>query len=126
MPIEFIRDVETWDRISPEWNGLHSRSTAAYPFLRCEFLGAWWDHLGGGEWPSAELLIAVWKEAQTLQGIAPLFRSGREDESRLLLIGSAEISDYLDVLAAPDRLPAFCSALLDALAALPVSDFAAL
>ncbi len=126
MPIEFIRDVASWDRISPEWNDLLSRSAAGYPFLRCEFLRAWWDHLGGGEWPAAELQIAVWREAGTLQGIAPLFRSGHDGEFRLLLIGSAEIADYLDVLAAPDRLPAFCSALFDALAALPNSEFAAL
>jgi CelD/BcsL family acetyltransferase involved in cellulose biosynthesis len=126
MPIEFIRDVASWDRILPEWNSLLSRSAAGYPFLRCEFLRAWWDHLGGGEWPSAELQIAVWKEEESLQGIAPLFRSGRDGESRWLLIGSTEIADYLDVLAAPDRIPAFCSALLDALAALPDSEFSAL
>jgi CelD/BcsL family acetyltransferase involved in cellulose biosynthesis len=126
MPIEFIRDVAAWDRIAPEWNDLLSRSAAGYPFLRCEFLRAWWNHLGGGEWPSAELQIALWREAGTLQGIAPLFRTGRGGESRWLLIGSVEISDYLDVLASPDHLPGFCSALLDALAALPESDFAAL
>src|SRR4030042_2387462 len=122
MPIEFIRDVETWDRISPEWNGLHSRSTAAYPFLRCEFLRAWWDHLGGGEWPAAELHSPVWKEAGALQGIAPLFRADRGGESRLMLIGSVEISDYLDLMAVPGRLPDFCTLLLDALGPLPNSE----
>jgi CelD/BcsL family acetyltransferase involved in cellulose biosynthesis len=124
MPIEFIRDVPSWDRIAPEWNDLLSQSGAACPFLRCEFLRAWWDHLGGGEWPSAELRIAVWREDGVIRGIAPLFRGG--GESRLLLIGSVEISDYLDLIAAPDSLPAFCGILLDGLGSLPVSEFSAL
>jgi CelD/BcsL family acetyltransferase involved in cellulose biosynthesis len=126
MPIEFIRDVPSWDRITAEWNTLLARSAAEYPFLRCEFLRAWWDHLGGGEWPSGELLIAVWKENGAVQGIAPLFRSRRDGEARLLLIGSVEISDYLDVMAVPDLLPAFIAELLDALAALPAQEFGAL
>jgi len=126
MPIEFIRDVPSWDRIIPEWNTLLSHSTAGYPFLRCEYLRAWWEHLGGGEWPSADLRIALWKEAGTLLGIAPLFRTTRNGEPQLLLIGSVEISDYLDVMAAPDHLPAFCSALLDALGSLPDSEFGVL
>ena len=126
MPIEFIRDVPSWDTLTAEWNTLLARSAVEYPFLRCEFLRAWWDHLGGGEWPSGELRIAVWKENGAVQGIAPLFRSRRDGDPRLLLIGSVEISDYLDVLAVPDRLPAFCANLLDALAALPAQEFGAL
>jgi CelD/BcsL family acetyltransferase involved in cellulose biosynthesis len=126
MTIEFIRDVAAWDRIRPEWNDLLTRSAAPYPFLRCEFLRAWWDHLGGGEWPSAELRIAMWREAGALRGIAPLFRSDRSGRPRWLLIGSTEISDYLDVLTPPDSVPAFCSALLDSLAAMPESEFAVL
>jgi CelD/BcsL family acetyltransferase involved in cellulose biosynthesis len=123
MPIEFIHDVPAWDRIAAEWNGLLARSASEYPFLRCEFLRAWWDHLGGGEWPSAQLHIAVWRDAGSVQGIAPLFRTGEDGGARLLLIGSVEISDYLDLLAEPERLPEFCSALLDALDALPESQF---
>jgi CelD/BcsL family acetyltransferase involved in cellulose biosynthesis len=126
MPIEFIRDVPSWDRLTAEWNTLLARSTAEYPFLRCEFLRAWWDHLGGGEWPSGELQIAVWKENGAILGIAPLFCSRRDGDPRLLLIGSAEISDYLDVMAVPDQLPKFCANLLDALAALPAQEFGTL
>ena len=55
-----------------------------------------------------------------------MFLSRRDGEPRLLLIGSVEISDYLDILAVPDRLPAFIAELLDALAALPPQEFGAL
>jgi CelD/BcsL family acetyltransferase involved in cellulose biosynthesis len=124
MTMEFIRDAPSWDRIAPDWNDLLSRSASACPFLRCEFLRAWWEHLGGGEWPSADLRIAVWREDGTVRGIAPLFRGG--GENRLMLIGGVEISDYLDLIAAPDNLPAFCGILLDGLESLPESEFGAL
>jgi CelD/BcsL family acetyltransferase involved in cellulose biosynthesis len=126
MPIEFIRDAPSWDSLAAEWNTLLARSATASPFLRFEYMRAWWEHLGGGEWPSGELRIAVWRENGVLQGIAPLFRSNHGGEPRLLLIGSVEISDYLDFLAAPDRLPAFCSALLDSWEALPAQESGAL
>jgi CelD/BcsL family acetyltransferase involved in cellulose biosynthesis len=126
MPIEFIRDAPSWDKSAPEWNALLSGSSAAYPFLRHEFLRAWWEHLGGGEWPSGELCIAFWKDGGALNGIAPLFRSSRNGVPRLLLIGSAEISDYLDLMAPPDRLADFCSNLFDALASLPPAEFGVL
>jgi CelD/BcsL family acetyltransferase involved in cellulose biosynthesis len=126
MPIEFIRDVPSWERITAEWNTLLARCATENPFLRSEFLRAWWDHLGGGEWPSGELRIAVWRENGEVLGIAPLFRNGRDGETRLLLIGSVEISDYLDILSVPDKLPVFCANLLDALAGLPAEEFGAL
>jgi CelD/BcsL family acetyltransferase involved in cellulose biosynthesis len=68
----------------------------------------------------------VWRNADDPAGIAPLFRSLHDGESRLLLIGSAEIADYLDLIAAPDRLAEFCSVLLDELASLPKAEFGAL
>jgi len=123
MTIEFLHDVAAWDALGLEWNGLLSRSTANYPFLRHEYQRAWWDHLGGGEWTSAELRIAVWREQGALRGIAPLFRNGLKGDNRWYFIGSAEISDYLDVIAPADHHSAFCMALLDALDAVPDSEF---
>jgi CelD/BcsL family acetyltransferase involved in cellulose biosynthesis len=123
MTIEFLKDAAAWDALEPEWNSLLSRSTADYPFLLYEYQRAWWDHLGGGEWASAELRIAVWREQGILRGIAPLFRNGPKEDNRWYFIGSAEISDYLDVIAPGDCHSAFCKALLDALDAVPDSEF---
>ena len=36
------------------WNDLLSGSITDVPFLRYEYLSAWWNTRGGGEWPSAE------------------------------------------------------------------------
>ena len=52
-----------------------------------------------------------------LIGIAPLFMTdNRDGEPALMLLGSIEISDYLDVIARPEDLPAFLEALLEHLA----------
>jgi CelD/BcsL family acetyltransferase involved in cellulose biosynthesis len=123
MTIEFLQDPAAWDALQSDWNALLSRSVANYPFLRHEYQRAWWEHLGGGEWPSADLRIALWREQGALRGIAPFFRSGRKEATRWYLIGSVEISDYLDVIAPVEHHSAFCSALLDALDAVPDSEF---
>jgi CelD/BcsL family acetyltransferase involved in cellulose biosynthesis len=123
MTIEFLRDIDTWSHLESEWNALLSRSAANYPFLRYEFQRAWWEHLGGGEWPSGELRIAAWREGGDLRGVAPLFQSTREGEMRWYFIGSMEISDYLDVIVEGEHHSAFCTALLDALGSLPDSEF---
>jgi CelD/BcsL family acetyltransferase involved in cellulose biosynthesis len=123
MTIEFLRDVSDWGRMETEWNALLARSAVAYPFLRYEYQRAWWEHLGGGEWPSGELRIAVWRESGDLRGVAPLFRNARDGEAGWYFIGSAEISDYLDVIVPAEFHSAFCAALLDALGSMPDTEF---
>lgn len=124
--VEFIHAVEDWALMKDAWNGLLARSAADFPFLRWEYQRAWWRHAGGGELPSGELRIALWRVDGVLRGIAPLLRTTEAGAPALRLIGSAEISDYLDVIAAPEDLESFCVELLDALAALPPADWTTL
>ncbi len=88
------------------------------PFLRHEYITAWWQGLGGGEWSHGELYVVTARREQgELIGIAPLFLTdNRDGEPALMLLGSIEISDYLDVIARPEDLPAFLEALLEHLA----------
>ncbi len=88
------------------------------PFLRFEYLNAWWKTLGGGEWPTGELFIVVVShENGDLVGIAPLFFThNRDDRPALMLLGSIEISDYLDFIVRTSELNEFAEALLDFLA----------
>jgi CelD/BcsL family acetyltransferase involved in cellulose biosynthesis len=52
-----------------------------------------------------------------LAGIAPLFSAkNRDGQAALLLLGSIEISDYLDIIVRPADLPVFIAGLLDYLA----------
>ncbi len=102
---------------SQEWNDLLKGSISDNPFLRYEYQRVWWEHRGGGEWKQAGLVLVSAREDEKLAGIAPLFISEFDGQSALLLIGSIEISDYLDLIVSADHHAGFVSGLLDFLAA---------
>ncbi len=99
--------------LQDEWNALLEESTAHVPFLRHEYLRIWWQTRGGGEWPQAELAIVTARQQGRLVGIAPLFvATPPRGQPALLLLGSIEISDYLDLIARPADLEPFLAELL--------------
>lgn len=99
------------------WNGLAQAGISDTPFARREMLVEWWKTLGGGEWKGAELVLISASEAGRLVGIAPLFKAEYEGRTELLMVGSIEVSDYLDLIVRLEDLPGFLSGLLDFLAA---------
>jgi CelD/BcsL family acetyltransferase involved in cellulose biosynthesis len=101
---------------SHEWNALLSLSVSDNPFLRYEYQRAWWEYRGGGEWENAQLILITAREDDKLIGIAPLFLSEYDGQSALLLIGSIEISDYLDLIVQAEDHARFVSGLFDFLA----------
>jgi CelD/BcsL family acetyltransferase involved in cellulose biosynthesis len=101
---------------SHEWNTLLSLSVSDNPFLRYEYQRAWWEYRGGGEWENAQLILITAREDDKLIGIAPLFLSEYDGQSALLLIGSIEISDYLDLIVQAEDHARFVSGLFDFLA----------
>jgi CelD/BcsL family acetyltransferase involved in cellulose biosynthesis len=118
MQLELTSDPDCFEALKEGWNALLARSVCRVPFLRAEYQRGWWEHRGGGEWPEAELCLVTARENGELTGIAPLFATTNRDGRRaLLLVGSIEISDYLDVIAPRERLEAFCAALLERLTA---------
>lgn len=105
---------KNFSEIDPtEWNALLSESISNVPFLRHEYLDAWWSTRGGGEWPEAELMLIAACEDDRLIGIAPLFLTDHDGKQALMLLGSIEISDYLDLIVRADDLSRFLSDLLD-------------
>ncbi len=105
-----------------EWNTLLAGSITNTPFLRYEYQQVWWQHRGGGEWlfQNAHLALITARQGETLLGIAPLFLSQHDGQTALLLIGSIEISDYLDLIVRAEDHPRFVEGLLNFLpAALP-------
>lgn len=99
-----------------EWNALVEASIADTPFSRYEYLGEWWKTLGGGEWKDAQLVLVSAKEDDRLIGIAPLLIADYDGQRALMLVGSIEISDYLDVIVRAEDHARFLSGLLDFLA----------
>jgi CelD/BcsL family acetyltransferase involved in cellulose biosynthesis len=115
MHLEIIRTTEQLNLIANEWNTLLEHGASHVPFLRHEYLTTWWRLLGGGEWSQGELsVVTARREDGALSAIAPLFLTeNREGEPALLLLGSIEISDFLDFIAKPADLPQFIDLLLD-------------
>jgi CelD/BcsL family acetyltransferase involved in cellulose biosynthesis len=106
-----------FSEINPqEWNDLLKESITHTPFLRYEYQRAWWEHRGGGEWNEAQLILISAREDDKLTGIAPLFIADYENQPALLLVGSIEISDYLDIITRMDDHARFISGLLDFIA----------
>ena len=97
------------------WNALVEQSIADTPFSRYEYLSEWWQTLGGGEWlrQTAQLVLVSASEIEQYIGIAPLFIAEYDGQQALMLIGSIEISDYLDLIVRKADLPRFLSGLID-------------
>jgi len=115
------------DDLRTEWNALLDVSVSHVPFLRFDYQQTWWANRGGGEWPQAQLALVTARHGGQLVGIAPLFftpdHAGRPS---LMLIGSIEISDYLDLLVRPTDLAEFLDELLPFLLNADLPDWQAL
>jgi CelD/BcsL family acetyltransferase involved in cellulose biosynthesis len=105
-------------QLADEWNALLDQSVTHVPFLRYEYLEAWWQTRGGGEWPQySELAIVTAHRNGQLVGIAPLFQAeNRQKQPALLLLGSIEVTDYLDLIVRPADLDEFAAELFPFLA----------
>jgi CelD/BcsL family acetyltransferase involved in cellulose biosynthesis len=105
--MEFITHKSFTEIDESEWNTLLQKSSADVPFLRYGYLKRWWQYRGGGEWPDAELHIISARDQGNLVGITPFFKARHAGLMKLLLLGSIEISDYLDLIYATDHADEF-------------------
>jgi len=130
--MNFILHKDFSDISAETWNALVQQSIANTPFSRHEYLRQWWKTLGGGEWNAREgsrsptLVLISASENDQLIGIAPLFITEYDGQRALMLVGSIEISDYLDLIVRAEDLPRFLSGLLDFLASLEAAEWSSL
>src|SRR6185369_14078120 len=118
---------QNFSEIDPTtWNTLVEQSIADTPFSRYEYLSEWWLTRGGGEWKHAELVLVSATENDQLIGIAPLFIEEYDGQQALMLVGSIEISDYLDLIVREVDLSRFLSELIDFLASAVADHWSAL
>jgi len=98
-----------------DWNHLLEKSASHVPFLTFDYLKAWWETRGGGEWPEdSQLILVAAFEEDTLVGVAPLFHSENIlGKPALMFVGAIEVSDFLDFIVALENLQLFISGLLD-------------
>lgn len=127
MQFTLHTDFESLAPLADAWNELLTHSVTDAPFLHYEYLRDWWQTLGGGEWTQADLRVVTAHEDGRLIGVAPLFQTiNRDGQPALMLLGSIEISDYLDLIVRADDLPRFVTGLFDFLASSPAPSWSAL
>lgn len=116
MQYHRISNTNELKSLKDDWNQLLTCCSASHvPFLRHEYLTTWWQTLGGGEWKDGELCVITAREEDgQLIGIAPLFLTKKNGgEQALLLLGSIEISDYLDFIVLKEATHDFTDGLLN-------------
>ena len=100
--------------LKEQWDKLLTESISHVPFLRFDYLHDWWSTRGGGEWPDdSRLAIITAYEDSRLIAIAPLFIAEHEEKKKLMMLGSIEISDFLDFICRQEDLDSFCLELLN-------------
>lgn len=114
MNLEFECHSSFSMQLTHEWSELLPRSICHVPFLDPEYLSIWWETRGGGEWQEeCQLFIITARHEGRLVGIAPLFYTPEfKGMPRLMLLGSVEVSDYLDFIVLPEYVSAFCEQIL--------------
>jgi CelD/BcsL family acetyltransferase involved in cellulose biosynthesis len=67
---EIVTTADTFDRLAVEWNDAVDRAGLPHPFLRHEWMRAWWQAFGAG----TELHVIVVRRHGLITAIAPLLR----------------------------------------------------
>jgi len=113
-----FKQYNTFDALTnykEDWNRLLRKSASVVPFLTFDYLDAWWQTRGGGEWSAdSQLVLVAAFEDEKLIGIAPLFYAENIlGDPALMFVGAIEVSDFLDVIVRPEDLEDFISGLID-------------
>ena len=113
MKVEVLGGFDGLDE--SRWNGLVERSSSRSVFLTWQWQTSW-TRAFAGERPLQ--LLTVIDEAGALRGLLPLYE---EAAGRWRIVGGEDVSDYLDLVAAPGAEAAVWEALLQHRATQPVT-----
>jgi CelD/BcsL family acetyltransferase involved in cellulose biosynthesis len=125
METRLIQGNEGLLSIEDDWADLLTRVSLKTPFQQPAYNRHWWSTRGGGEWDEGELWVfAGYDPVDRMVGLAPLFLTPGAGGARdLRLIGSKEISDYLDLIIEDDHRASFIDVLLTRLKQDPPEGF---
>ena len=121
MEFKIFNSFDNLTSRQDDWNQILKESASHVPFLTYQYQRTWWETRGGGEWPEdSELVLAAAFEGDRLVGVAPLFSTENIlGKQALMLVGSIEVSDFLDFIVRPEDLPAFTEGLMEFLSSDP-------
>lgn len=110
MRTEVLHDANSFEHLRAEWNALVESSPLRTAFLTWEWQATWWRHLGEGDLH----LLTLRTDDGTLVGIAPLCRvASPAGRHTFRWVGCVDVSDYLDVIAAPKYEMALYTAMME-------------
>ncbi len=108
MRIKVIESYEALQDLAPAWEKLWERCPSATPFQSPDWQLPWWRHFGAGELKTLALFDGA--DRENLAGIWPLSigppDSGPGGPSRTAVMNGLGVSDYLDILIAPESAAA--------------------
>lgn len=84
-------------------------------FLARPYVEAWVKHILPEEHPSASLSIFQISEGEQIVGFLPFFQAPDHSTRIFKLLGTTEVTDYVDVLALPGHYPLVAEALVQLL-----------
>ena len=112
MNTRIFQTTDELKQVEEAWEDLFRRAVISTPFQTHLYNQVWWSTFGGGEWKQGDLWVfAGYDHADRLVGLAPLFFS-RSEANELRIIGSKEVSDYLDLIVDPMYAESFIEVLL--------------
>lgn len=101
LAFEVVRGAARFAALAPAWSTLWSNADGSV-FQSHGWISAWWDRLAGPS-GSAPAIVLAWRDGD-LAGAAP-FAIRRHRGIRVLEWAAKDVSDYCDVLVAPDLDP---------------------
>jgi CelD/BcsL family acetyltransferase involved in cellulose biosynthesis len=105
----------SFDALRAAWASLLPAAVTPFPFQSIEWAESWWGVFGDG---NELLLLRATDEQERVIGIAPLMLTTTALGRTIQFIGGADVTDYLDIVAAEGDLAAVWSAIFDHLLAM--------
>lgn len=97
MISQVFTTADVFDALAAEWDGLLDPRRSDNLFSCRDWQRIWWKHLGRGSLS----VVTARDEQGILRGIGPWFIEEQNGQREVHLIGCADVTDYLDILAQP-------------------------
>ena len=96
MELTLYQSPSVFEHLAAEWDSLADNHRSDNMFMLKFWQQTWWKYLHRGELA----VLSVRDDDGVLRGIAPFFIEEESGECTLFLIGSADVTDYLEIPAA--------------------------
>jgi CelD/BcsL family acetyltransferase involved in cellulose biosynthesis len=111
VKVDLYTTSAVFDILANEWDAVLDPDSSDNFFMRLDWQRIWWKHLGQG----ALSVMAIRDDDQTLRGIAPWFIVEEKHQRVMRIVGCVDVSDYIDLILAPNHEERVLTTLLDSI-----------